>query len=149
MNAEKRKDRRHWDCYKADPDMAIVTKREKGVNLVLNQVIRNIETEELWKAVAMLSPEDRLLVRYRYCDRLTMQEIGQILGISKMAVSKRHTKLLGRLRVMLSASSLLKPLLFRFWQYCRRSTRVTLAAMVNSSKPICYFSGFSEFRKGV
>lgn len=104
LHAQERSDRRHLAYCRVDPDKAILANREKGVNLVLNQVIRNIETEALQKAVRDLPAEDRLLVKYRYCDGLTMEEIGNIFGISKMAVSKRHQKLLGKLRDILSAS---------------------------------------------
>ncbi len=166
--AEKRSDRRHRAYHRVDPDKAVITDREKGVNLVLNQVIRSIQTEELWTAVSLLPSEDRLLIQYRYCDELTMEEIGRIFGISKMAVSKRHKKVLGKLRVMLSASSLLKGLLFCLWQHCR-TLIVTLAVPVILPKPvrkngsiymdtrkqvvnrtqrfhiICYFSGSGEF----
>ncbi|MGI6176271.1 MAG: sigma-70 family RNA polymerase sigma factor [Christensenellales bacterium] len=111
MRTQARSDRRHLAYCRVDPDKAVITHRRKGVNLVLNQVMRNLETEELRKAVNTLPAEDRLLIQYRYCDGLTMQEIGELFGISKMAVSKRHKKLLGKLRAMLSASSLLAVLL--------------------------------------
>jgi RNA polymerase sigma factor (sigma-70 family) len=107
MRTQARSDRRHLAYCRVDPDKAVVTHRRKGVNLVLNQVIRNLQTEELRKAVRSLPSEDQLLIKYRYCDGMTMQEIGDIFGISKMAVSKRHKKLLGKLRAMLSASSFL------------------------------------------
>ncbi|MGI5907453.1 MAG: sigma-70 family RNA polymerase sigma factor [Christensenellales bacterium] len=111
LHAKARSDRRHLAYCRVDPDKAVVTHRRKGVNLVLNQVIRNLQTEELRKAVNTLPAEDRLLIQYRYCDGLTMQEIGDIFRISKMAISKRHKKLLGKLRGILSAPSFLVRLL--------------------------------------
>lgn len=113
LHAQARSGRRHLAYCRVDPDKAVSTHCKKGVNLVLNQVIRNLETEELRKAVNTLPAQDRLLIQYRYCDGLTMQEIGNIFGISKMAVSKRHKKLLGKLRVTLSASFLLLCWFFR------------------------------------
>ncbi len=105
LQAQDRSDRRHLLFCELDPEKAIITKREKGVNLVLNQVIQNLEKERLWEAVSELPEQDRLLVRYRYCDELTQQQIGDILGISKMAVCKRLNKLHGRLRELLLSAS--------------------------------------------
>ena len=49
--------------------------------------------EFLRKAIAELDVQGQNLLSLRYSDALTMDEIGQIYGISKMAVSKRLKKL--------------------------------------------------------
>jgi hypothetical protein len=90
---------------------AVITKREKGVNLILNQVIKNLEIQELRKAVSKLPEKDRLLVKYRYCDELTQQKIGNIFGISKMAVCKRLTKLHRELRESLFSALCVRAIL--------------------------------------
>ena len=113
LHAQTRSDRRHLAYCRIDPDRIVITKREKGVNLVLNQVIRNLKKEEIWNAVSSLPHQDQLLIQYRYCDGLTMEKIGKILGISKMAVSKRHQNILGKLRVMLSAFCVLLLLVYK------------------------------------
>lgn len=125
LRTQDRSDRRHLACW-VDPNKVVNTHCEKGVNFVLNQVIRNLQTEELRKAVRSLPSEDQLLIKYRYCDGMTMQEIGNIFGISKMAISKRHKKLLGKLRAMLSASSFLARLLLSlFFRILKRHFLLT------------------------
>ena len=56
-------------------------------------VLRNLRLENLRKAIAELDVQGQNLLSLRYSDALTMDEIGQIYGISKMAVSKRLKKL--------------------------------------------------------
>ena len=60
---------------------------------VEDAVLRNLQLENLWKATAELDVQGQNLLSLRYSDALTMDEIGQIYGISKMAVSKRLKKL--------------------------------------------------------
>ena len=55
--------------------------------------LRNLQLENLRKAIAELDVQGQNLLSLRYSDVLTMDEIGQIYGISKMAVSKRLKKL--------------------------------------------------------
>ena len=55
--------------------------------------LRNLQLENLRKAIAELDVQGQNLLSLRYSDVLTMEEIGQIYGISKMAVSKRLKKL--------------------------------------------------------
>ena len=56
-------------------------------------VLRNLRLENLRGAIAELDVQGQNLLSLRYSDALTMDEIGQIYGISKMAVSKRLKKL--------------------------------------------------------
>ena len=60
---------------------------------VEDAVLRNLRLENLRKAIAELDAQGQNLLSLRYSDALTMEEIGQIYGISKMAVSKRLKKL--------------------------------------------------------
>ena len=60
---------------------------------VEDAVLRNLRLENLWGAIAELDVQGQNLLSLRYSDALTMDEIGQIYGISKMAVSKRLKKL--------------------------------------------------------
>ena len=55
--------------------------------------LRNLRLENLRGAIAKLDVQGQNLLSLRYSDALTMEEIGQIYGISKMAVSKRLKKL--------------------------------------------------------
>ena len=60
---------------------------------VNDAALRNLQLENLRKAIAELDVQGQNLLSLRYSDALTMDEIGQIYGISKMAVSKRLKKL--------------------------------------------------------
>ena len=64
---------------------------------VEDAVLRNLRLENLRGAIAELDVQGQNLLSLRYSGELTMEEIGQIYGISRMAVSKRlknlHEKL--------------------------------------------------------
>ena len=60
---------------------------------VEDAALRNLQLENLRKAIAELDVQGQNLLSLRYSDALTMDEIGQIYGISRMAVSKRLKKL--------------------------------------------------------
>ena len=60
---------------------------------VEDAALRNLQLENLRKAIAELDVQGQNLLPLRYSGELTMEEIGQIYGISKMAVSKRLKKL--------------------------------------------------------
>ena len=60
---------------------------------VEDAVLRNLRLENLRKAIAELDVQGQNLLSLRYSGELTMKEIGQIYGISRMAVSKRLKKL--------------------------------------------------------
>lgn len=60
---------------------------------VEDAVLRNLRLENLRKTIAELDAQGQNLLSLRYGDALTMDEIGHIYGISKMAVSKRLKKL--------------------------------------------------------
>ena len=60
---------------------------------VEDAALRNLRLENLQRAIAELDVQGQNLLSLRYSGELTMDEIGQIYGISKMAVSKRLKKL--------------------------------------------------------
>ena len=60
---------------------------------VEDAVLRNLRLENLRGAIAELDVQGQNLLSLRYSGELTMDELGQIYGISKMAVSKRLKKL--------------------------------------------------------
>ena len=60
---------------------------------VEDAVLRNLRLENLRGAIAKLDVQGQNLLSLRYSGELTLEEIGQIYGISRMAVSKRLKKL--------------------------------------------------------
>lgn len=65
---------------------------------LLNLVIKREETRELQQAYNALSADEQELVTRYYYLEMSMEEIGKRLGISKMAVSKRHKKIINKMR---------------------------------------------------
>ena len=65
---------------------------------VEDAALRNLQLETLRKAVDELDDQSRDLICLRYDSGLTMEEIGKIYGVSKVAVSKRLKKLYEKLR---------------------------------------------------
>lgn len=69
---------------------------------VEDEVLQNLQLEILRNAMEELDQNDQALLALRYNDELTIEEIGKVYGISKMAVSKRlrtlHEKLRGSVR---------------------------------------------------
>lgn len=57
--------------------------------------------EALRAALANLSPRDRQLVRLRFVDELTQAEVGRVLGVSQMQVSRLLAGVLRQLRAQL------------------------------------------------
>ncbi len=60
---------------------------------VEDAVLRNLRLENLRGAITELDVQGQNLLSLRYSGELTMDEIGQIYGISRLAVSKRLKKL--------------------------------------------------------
>ena len=60
---------------------------------VEDAALRNLQLENLRDAVKALREEDQKLISLRYDSELTMEEMGKLLGVSKMAVSKRLKRL--------------------------------------------------------
>ena len=61
-------------------------------------VLRNLRLENLRRAIAGLDVQGQnCSLSLRYGEELTMEEIGQIYGISKMAASRRLKKLYQKL----------------------------------------------------
>lgn len=94
QQAQERQDRRHLSKSDFETVLSWHTTYDSSEDLVL----RNLRLENLRKAVSALSDEERQLISLRYDQELTMEAIGKILGVSKMAVSKRLKKLHNQLK---------------------------------------------------
>ena len=94
QQAQERQDRRHLSKSDFETVLSWHTTRDSTEDLVL----RNLRLENLRKAVSVLSDEEQQLISLRYDQELTMEAIGKILGVSKMAVSKRLKKLHNQLK---------------------------------------------------
>ncbi len=93
--AQARQDKRHLSRseFETVPSSHVPAGRP-----VERSVLHTLQLENLRNAVAELSDSEQELISLRYDDELTMEEIGKLFGVSKMAVSKRLKKLHERLR---------------------------------------------------
>ena len=88
--AQKKQDARHLSKseFETVPSGSDCVRRP-----VEDAVLRNLRLENLRGAIEKLVAKDQKLISLRYSVELTMEEIGQVCDISKMAVSKRLKKL--------------------------------------------------------
>ena len=95
VQAQVRQDKRHL----SRSELETVLSSHMSAGRPLEQsVLWNLSLENLRKAVAELSAQEQELLSLRCDGELSMEEIGKVFGISKMAVSKRLKKLHEKLR---------------------------------------------------
>lgn len=93
--AQARQDKRHLSRSEFETVLSSYVPSGRPLE---QSVLWNLRLENLRDAVAELSDPERELLSLRYDGELTMEEIGKVLGVSKMAVSKRLKKLHEKLR---------------------------------------------------
>ena len=97
MEAQGRRDRRH--LIQSEFEAAVNSQPQPQTQRALEDAaLENLELEKLRRAVAELDVQDQQLISLRYDDELSMEEIGKLQNVSKMAVSKRLKKLHQKLR---------------------------------------------------
>ena len=97
--AQERQDARHLSKSEFE---TVLSGLECVRRPVEDAALRNLQLENLRGAIAELDVQGQNLLSLRYGGELTMEEIGQIYGISRMAVSKRLKKLHKNLRSSVS-----------------------------------------------
>ena len=93
--AQARQDKRHLSRSEFE---TVLSSHMSAGRPLEQSVLWNLRLENLRKAVAELSAQEQELISLRYDGELSMEEIGKVFGISKMAVSKRLKKLHEKLR---------------------------------------------------
>ena len=93
--AQARQDKRHLSRSEFE---TVLSSHMSAGRPLEQSVLWNLRLENLRKAVAELSAQEQELISLRYDGELSMEEIGKVFGISKMAVSKRLKKLHAKLR---------------------------------------------------
>ncbi len=93
--AQDRQDKRHLSRSEFE---TVLSSHVPAGRPVERSVLHTLQLENLRNAVAELSDSEQELISLRYDGELTMEEIGKLFGVSKMAVSKRLKKLHERLR---------------------------------------------------
>lgn len=93
--AQARQDKRHLSRSEFE---TVLSRHVSAGRPLEKSVLWNLCLENLWDAIVELSDPERELLSLRYDGELTMEEIGKVFGVSKMAVSKRLKKLHEKLR---------------------------------------------------
>ena len=87
--AEAKRDKRHLS--KGDLE-TVLSPKSYCLYSLDDLAIRNLRLENLRKAVACLGESTQELLRLRYYEELSLEKIGAIRGVSKMAISKQLKK---------------------------------------------------------
>lgn len=77
--------------------------RWDGTDPVFEAVSKRMDSQQLKKVLSLLPEDERELLDGYYFQEQTMEQIGDSLGISRMAVSKRLKGILRRMRVLMAA----------------------------------------------
>ena len=93
--AEAKRDKRHLS--KGDLE-TVLSPKSYCLYSLDDLAVRNLRLENLRKAVASLDKTKQELIQLRYCEGLSLEKIGVIRGVSKMAVSKQLKKVNKELR---------------------------------------------------
>lgn len=93
--AEVRRDKRHLSRSEFE---TVLSSHVPAGRPVERSVLQTLQLENLRDTVAELSDQEQQMLSLRYDGELTLEEIGKVFGVSKMAVSKRLKKLHEKLR---------------------------------------------------
>jgi RNA polymerase sigma factor (sigma-70 family) len=96
LQSKGRSDRRHLS--KSDFDTVLSSQQTSNRFALEDLVLKNLRLKSLQKAIATLSKDEQNLIRYYFYEEITMEEIGEIFGMSKSAISKRLKKLYAKMR---------------------------------------------------
>ncbi len=101
QQAQDRSDRRHLTKEPFEPETISGKLSPNSYDETYAQVVHKMELEKLQSKLEMLTEEQRTLIYLYYYEDWSMEKIGQHFGISKMAVSKRHSKVIKQLRELM------------------------------------------------
>lgn len=83
------------DSYERLAEMAVQFAGEASTE---EQVLRRMESEQLYKALSFLSDDERYLIRQIYFEERAERDLAEELGCSQNAVNKRKQRILEKLR---------------------------------------------------
>lgn len=63
--------------------------------------LRNLRYEQLHNAISMLKPDEQALIEALYFKFLTQDDYAKQIGLSQQAVSKKRTKILKKLKIII------------------------------------------------
>lgn len=102
QQAQDRSDRRHLSKGTFEQDCIGSSRVSNNTDETYLEVVHKMELENLQSALQMLSSDEQVLIELYYYEDWSMEKIGQHFGISKMAVSKRHNRVIKKLRGLMA-----------------------------------------------
>ena len=103
QQAQDRSDRRHLSKGNFEQDCIGSQRVSIFTDETYLEVIHKMELEKLQSALQMLSSDEQVLIELYYYKDWSMEQIGQYFGISRMAVSKRHNRVIKKLKELMAA----------------------------------------------
>lgn len=101
QQAQDRSDRRHLSKGTFEQDCIGSQRVPIYTDKTYLEVIHKIELEKLQDSLQMLSSDEQVLIELYYYKDWSMEQIGQYFGISRMAVSKRHNRVIKNLKELM------------------------------------------------
>ncbi|MDE5604924.1 MAG: sigma-70 family RNA polymerase sigma factor [Eubacterium sp.] len=102
QQAQDRSDRRHLSKGTFEQDCIGSQRVSIYTDETYLEVIHKMELEKLRSTLQTLSSDEQILIEQYYYRGLSMEQIGQYFGISRMAVSKRHNRIIKKLRELMA-----------------------------------------------
>lgn len=102
QQAQERSDRRHLSKGTFEQDCIGSQRVPIYTDETHLEAIHKMELEKLRRTLQMLSSDERVLIDLYYYEDWSMEQIGQYFGISRMAVSKRHNRVIKRLKELMA-----------------------------------------------
>lgn len=96
--AQRKKDERHLQFVDTDLPMIPSLLTDTPSDPTFWQVYQKMQKQSIYRDRETLPDDDRKLLELYFYQGYTMEQIGAIYGVSKMAISKRIRKVLDRLR---------------------------------------------------
>ena len=101
QQAQDRSDRRHLSKGTFEQDCIGSQRVPIYTDETYLEVVHKMELEKLQSALQMLSSDEQVLIELYYYKDWSMEQIGQYFGISRMAVSKRHNRVIKKLKELM------------------------------------------------
>lgn len=101
QQAQDRSDRRHLSKGTFEQDCIGSQRVSIYTDETYLEVVHKMELEKLEIALQMLSSDEQVLIELYYYEDWSMEQIGQYFGISRMAVSKRHNRVIKKLKELM------------------------------------------------
>jgi len=103
--AERRRDRRRLS--KSNFETELESQKNVYRHGLEDEVIKTLTLENLYEMIAALTDEEQRLLHLYYWEEMSMEAIGKVFGVSKMAISKRLKKLYATMRSPVDDTGLL------------------------------------------